>query len=272
MDASSAQAGRYSPADFAARLLSRARIQHARLTELPESVRPRSIDEAYHCQSGVVRQLLDHYGGRIAGYKIACTNTIAQRQLSVDGPFSGNLLSAFCFDSPAHVTADQFFMRVVEAEFGFRMARDLPPISRPRTRDEVAEAVEGVIPGIEIVDSRFNDWTTIGALSLIADNACNAAWVKGDIVADWRNIDLAAQPVKLSVNGKLVREGSGSAVLGHPLNALEWLANSLASRDMGLQAGQFVTTGVTTEVYMGQQGDWITADFGALGTATVVFE
>jgi 2-keto-4-pentenoate hydratase len=53
---------------------------------------------------------------------------------------------------------------------------------------------------------------------------------------------------------------------------LHWLANSLASRDIGLQAGQYVTTGVTTEVYMGQQGDWITADFGSLGTANVVFE
>ena len=270
MEASAAWAERQT--EFAARMLSRARIQHNRIAELPESVRPRSADESYLCQTGVVRQLLEHYGGRIVGYKIACTNTSAQRQLGVDGPFSGTLLSTFCFDSPARVAADQFFMRVVEAEFGFRMARDLPPLSRPRDREEVAAAVEGVIPAIEIVDSRYNDWTSIGAMSLIADNACNAAWVKGELITDWRNIDLAAQAVRLSVNGQVVREGSGSAVLGHPLNALHWLANSLASRDIGLQAGQYVTTGVTTEVYMGQQGDWITADFGSLGTANVVFE
>jgi 2-keto-4-pentenoate hydratase len=180
-------------------------------------------------------------------------------------------MSAFCFDSPALVDAEQFFMRVVEAEFGFRMAHDLPPLSRPRDREEVAAAVEGVIPAIEIVDSRFESWTTIGAVSLIADNACNAAWVRGALLKDWRGIDLAAQAVRVTVNGKLVREGSGSAVLGHPLNALQWLANSLNSRGSSLRAGQYVTTGITTEVYMAERGDRITADFGAVGTAELVF-
>jgi len=241
------------------------------LTELPAAVRPQTIGEAYQCQTGVVEQLVDHYGGQVVGYKIACTNAIAQRQLSVDGPFSGKLLSAFCFNSPARVSAHPFFMRVVEAEFGFRMARDLPPVSRRRDREEVAAAVEGVIPGIEIVDSRFDEWTTIGALSLIADNACNAAWIKGALVTDWRNIDLAAQAVTLTVNDKIVREGSGSAVLGHPLNALEWLANNLAERGMGLRAGEYVTTGVTTEVYMAERGDRIKADFGPVGTVELAF-
>jgi 2-keto-4-pentenoate hydratase len=238
---------------------------------LPDAVRPRSAGEAYDCQDGVVEQLLDHYGGRMIGYKIACTNVIAQRQLSVDAPFFGRLLSAFCFDSPARVDSGQFFMRVVEAEFGFRMARDLPPVSAPRSRDEVADAVEGVIPAIEIVDSRFDDWTTIGAPSLIADNACNAAWVPGPVLTDWRGIDLAAQPVKVWVNGGLERQGSGSAVLGHPLNALHWLVNTLGSRGLGLQSGQYVTTGVTTEVYMAELGDRIRADFGAVGTAELEF-
>lgn len=255
-----------------ARLLAQARINHVRLAELPVPVRPKTTDEAYGCQADVVRQLIDHYGGNVIGYKIACTNTIAQQQLKVDGPFFGNLMSSFCFDSPARVAADQFFMRVVEAEFGFRMAHNLPPISRPRDRDEVAAAVEGVIPAIEIVDSRFNSWTTIGALSLIADNACNAAWVKGALLKNWRGIDLAGQAVRVAVNGKMVREGSGSAVLGHPLNALQWLANSLNSHGLGLLAGQYVTTGVTTEVYMAERGDCITADFGEVGTTEVMFQ
>ena len=67
---------------------------------------------------------------------------------------------------PARIDASQFFMRVVEAEFAFRMARDLPPGSRPHMREEIADAIEGVIPAIEIVDSRFDDWTTIGAPSM----------------------------------------------------------------------------------------------------------
>ncbi len=254
-----------------AQLLAEARINHARLAELPEAVRPRNSGEAYRCQAEVVERLLDHYGGGVVGYKIACTNPIAQRQLSVDGPFCGNLLSSFCCDSPARLPAANFFMRVVEAEFGFRIGHDLPAVPTARSREEVAQAVEGVIPAIEIVDSRFDSWTTIGTMSLIADNACNAHWVKGPLLKDWRHIDLAAQPVRVMVNGKLQREGSGAAVLGNPLNALEWLVNSLSSRGIGLDAGQYITTGVTTEVYMAERGDRIVADFGAVGTAEVEF-
>jgi 2-keto-4-pentenoate hydratase len=259
-----------------AELLSKARIHHKRLPELPEAVRPRTPEEAYRCQEILIQQLLEHYGGEVIGYKIACTNPTAQRQLNVDGPFYGHLISSFCCDSPGLLEAGDFFMRVVEAEFAFRMARDLPPAPEPYQREEVAAAVEGVLPGIEIVDSRFESWTTIGALSLTADNACNAAWVKGSMLeasrGDWRGLDLAAQRVRLTVNGSVLREGAGRNVMGHPLNALLWLVNTLSSRGIGLKASQYVTTGITTEVYMGEQGDVITADFGPVGMAEVTFE
>ena len=252
-------------------LLAQARIKHQRLPELPGSIRPTKAEQAYHVQDGLIDQLLAHYGGTVIGYKVACTNVTAQRQLNVDAPFSGRLLSAFFFESPGRVDASKFFMRVVEAEFAFEMARDLPPISEPRSRDEIAAAVKGVLPGIEIVDSRFDDWTTIGAPSLIADNACNAAWVRGRLITGWKDIDLAAQAVRVTVNGKVLREGAGSNVLGHPLNALEWLVNNLSARGLGLKAGQFVTTGVTTEVYMAERGDRITADFGSVGSVNLEF-
>lgn len=260
-----------------AQLLCDARTKQVRLAALPEAVRPKTPEEAYRCQDLLFQQLLDYYGGEGIGYKIACTNVTAQRQLNVDGPFHGRMMSAFCFDNPprgipTRIAASQFFMRVVEAEFAFRMARDLPPVPADRSNEEVAAAVEGVLPGIEIVDSRFDDWTSIGALSLIADNACHAAWVKGSMIEDWRGIDLAAQTVRLTVNGSLHREGSGRAVLGHPLNALAWLANQLSAQGRGLKAGQYVTTGVTMEVYMGQRGDQITADFGPLGVVGLAFE
>jgi 2-keto-4-pentenoate hydratase len=256
---------------IAAELLAQARITHQRLPELPAAIRPQTPGEAYAVQDGLVDRLLAHYGGSVIGYKIACTNVTAQRQLHVDAPFAGRLLSAFFFENPARVDASKFFMRVVEAEFAFEMARDLPPTATPRSRQEIAAAVKGVIPAIEIVDSRFDDWTTIGAPSLIADNACNAAWVKGRVVTDWQKIDLAAQAARVTVNGKLLREGSGSNVLGHPLHALEWLVHSLSARGLGLKAGHYVTTGVTTEVYMAERGDRITADFGPVGSVDLIF-
>lgn len=255
-----------------AALLARALIGRERLAELPGEARPSNADAAYACQQGVVDRLLEHFGGSLIGYKIACTNEIAQRQLHVDSPFFGRLFSATTYENGAHLDAGGFFMRVMEAEFAFRMAHDLPPTGLPRSREQVAAAVEGVLPGIEIVDSRFDSWTTVGTPSLIADNACHAAWVKGALLGDWRRIDLARQAVRLEINGRLLDTGSGAAVLGHPLNALHWLANALNERGGGLRAGDYVTTGVTTDIYMAGPGDHVRADFGPVGVVELVFE
>jgi 2-keto-4-pentenoate hydratase len=151
------------------------------------------------------------------------------------------------------------------------MARDLSPSATPYTRDQVADAVDGVLAGIEIVDSRYDSWTTVGTPSLIADNACHGAWVHGPLVTDWRSIDLAVQPVELIINGVTKDIGSGAAVLGHPLNALTWLANALSARGRQLQAGDYVTTGVTTDIYLAGPGDEVVADFGRVGRIKVKF-
>jgi len=255
-----------------AALLAEARVNLARMEALPDAARPRTAEEAYACQDLLVDRLRAHYGGELIGYKIACTNKLAQDLLHMPGPFHGKMFSAHSVESPGRLRAADFFMRVMEAEFAFRMARDLPAGGGPFTREQVADAVEGVLPGIETVDSRFTSWTTVGGPSLIADNACHGAWVKGVLVRDWRGIDLAAQRVELLVNGAVIQRGSGAAVLGHPLNALEWLANDLSARGTGLKAGQYITTGVTTDIYLAERGDRVEADFGPVGRVEVQWE
>ncbi len=247
-------------------------IQRARIGELPPVARPTTIEDAYDCQGRLVERLTSHYGGHVIGYKIACTNTIAQRLLKVSEPFYGRLLSSSTFESPATLPASRFVMRVIESEFAFRFARDLPPAARPLDRDQIAAALAGVLPGIEIVDSRFDSWTTVGAPSLIADNAVHGAWVKGALLTDWRDLDLAAEAVELRVNGKVIERGSGKAVLGHPLNALEWLVHRLHERGIALKAGEYVTTGVTTDIYDAQPGDHLIADFGRVGAVELTME
>jgi len=93
-----------------------------------------------------------------------------------------------------------------------------------------------------------------------------AAWIGQPVV-----LQVALGDIKVPLRGKLLREGTGSNVLGHPLNALEWLVNNLSARGLGLKAGQYVTTGVTTEVYMAERGDRITADFGPVGSVQLEF-
>lgn len=257
--------------ETSAQLLAEANLEHRRLQELPIEVRPANDAAAYEAQAKLVPLLLQRIGGKVFGYKIACTNKLAQEQLHVSEPFFGRLLSATSFDSGVKLEADDYFMRVAEAEFAFRMGDDLPAAKGPWSPEQVRDAVAGVLPGVEIVDSRFDDWTNVGTPSLIADNACHAAWIRGQIVRDWRGIDLASTAVRLEVNGTVQGEGSGAAVLGHPLNALHWLANRLNEFGLSLQAGQYVTTGVTTDIYLVEAGDRVAADFGPVGRVEFSF-
>jgi 2-keto-4-pentenoate hydratase len=256
----------------AAQLLLDARIKRQRLVDLPEDLRPADQRQAYHCQERVIDRVIGHYGGETVGYKIACTNALAQELLKSPEPFYGRLLSSFFATSPACFRADDFFMRVIEAEFGFQFAHDLPPAAPPLSREQIADVLSGVLPSIEIVDSRYVTWTNVGVPSLIADNAVHGAWVRGQLIRNWTSLDLAAQAVNLYVNDKLVESGKGSAVMGHPLNALQWLVHRLHSQGTTIKAGEYVTTGVTTNIYMAQKGERVVADFGAVGKVEVSFD
>ena len=239
--------------------------------QIPESCRPDNIASGYAVQEGVVGRLLKKFGGSAVGYKVACTNKLAQELMGTDTPFYGRLLSPFVYKSPARLNAQDFSMRLIEAEFSFQLARDLPQEGAPYDRESVADAVAAILPSIEIVDTRYTVWTEVPLPSIISDNGCNSGWVQGNAIDAWRHIDLASHEVCLKVNGAVKLRGSGAAVLGHPLNPLVWLANTLCEQGKALKSGDLVSTGVCTDIYLAEPGDHIVADFGTLGTAEVSF-
>lgn len=239
---------------------------------LPADAMPHSHEEAYRAQAALVQKLLDHSKGQTIGYKVAATNEAAQKLLHVDAPFFGRLLSSSSSRSPASLPAKGFTVRVVEAEFGFEIGTDVPRQNEPYTKDSIAEFVRAAIPAIEIVDHRFHDWTAVGAASLIADNAIHGAWIAGEPVLDWRGTDLSLQAASVSVNGEVIRTGSGAAVLGHPLNVVAWLANELPRFGLQLCRGDKLTTGTATPVYSANPGDRVVADFGRFGKVEVHFK
>jgi 2-keto-4-pentenoate hydratase len=200
------------------------------------------------------------------GWKIAATSVAGQKHINVDGPLAGRLLKERAFDSGATVPFGANHMRVAEAEFAFRMRRDLTPQWGPYSVDEVVDAAGSLHPAIEIPDSRYDDFTIVGAPQLIADDACAHYFVLGDAAPEsWRAIDLRAHSVKGEVVGKLSRDGVGANVLGDPRVALAWLANELSSLGVTLRAGQVVTTGTCLVPLEIAAGDHVRMDFGALG-------
>ena len=104
-----------------------------------------------------------------------------------------------------------------------------------------------------------------------ADFGTNVAFCHGAWVSDWRSHDLAATAVTLYVNGAEIAQGTGERALGSPLNVAVWLANHLSERQIGVKAGEYVSTGTCTGIKPVRAGDFVVADFGALGTVNASF-
>jgi 2-keto-4-pentenoate hydratase len=253
------------PPMTAAELLAVPRLANRGSADLPAELVPGSLADAYRVQDELVDALIAKRGGRRIGYKIACSNAIAQKLLNVDAPLFGRLMSATTHESPARLRASDFNVRCIEPEFGFEMAEDVP--AGNYDADTIRRFVKNAFPCIELVNHYFRDWTRLGAPLLVADNAIHGAWITGAPFAGWKELDFPSQAVILKVGGKTVQTGSGAAVLGSPLNALAWLANELPRQGAMLRKGDKVSTGVATDVYLARAGDELEADFGALGSA-----
>ncbi len=249
--------------------LRQRRPRGERIAELPEHCRPQTLADGYAIQDEVVARLCAEHGGQRIGWKVACTNAIAQEALAVGHPMFGQLLSHSTSTSPVVLPADAFTTRVIECEFGLRIGRTVPASELPYTAMTIVDHVSEVLPAIEVVDHRFVDWS-LGAPSIAADNAIHGWWVHGaPFQGDWHTLDLATHPLEARIDGELVGEGTGAAVLGHPLNVLAWLANELPRYGHQLVEGDLVTTGVCTDVFSADRPSTVLADFGSLGTVSL---
>lgn len=228
----------------AARRLFDAHQARERFTPLPRELGPQTLEEAYAIQDEFVALRAQRLGG-IAGYKIALSSLEMQRFVGVDQPQAGCMLESTLRASPATVRAADYCRLIVEFEIAARLAEDLPAADAPYSRERVAAAVGAVMPAIELADDRNADYTQLARhpLELIADNSWNEGAVLGHPVEDWRGLDLAAVRGAARINGKAVGEGRGAGALGHPLDALVWVADHLARHRRGLLRGDVVITG-----------------------------
>ena len=240
------------------------------LEALPEGCRPRTRAEGYAIQAFVPGLA----GQALVGWKLAATSLAGQHHIDVSGPLAGRILACAAHRTGATMSLRGNHMRVAEAEFGFVMARDLPPRSAVYSEAEVLAAVGAVVPVIEVPNSRFPDFVRAGEAQLLADLACAGQFAMGDDAgALWRDISFPEHPVQVHLLREgatvLERTGTGAAVLGDPRTALAWLVNELSALGITLEAGQLVSTGTCIEHLPIQAGDRIQADFEILGQVTV---
>ena len=240
----------------------------SRIAALPESCCPRTLAEGYAAQA----ELSALSGWQAVGWKIAATSTAGQKHIGVDGPLAGRLLAGKLHESGAELPAAHLHMAVMEAEFVFRLAEDLPPRGHDYSPQEVVAATAALHLGIEVPDSRFEDFSIVGAPQLIADNACAEFFILGAAAPEsWRDLDLAGHHVSVVINGETAAEGTGANVLGDPRRALAWLANDRITQGEPLRAGEIITTGTCIVPAAIKPGDHVVADYGALGRVSVQF-
>ena len=242
---------------------SRGHIDH-----LARALRPATRAAGYAIQACYERRSTQP----LFGWKIAATSTAGQQHIHVDGPLAGRILAerVIANDGTIDLTGNQ--MRVVEGEFAFRMARDLPPRAAPYSRTEVVAAIATLHPAIEVPDSRFKPFEAAGTAQLIADNACTDYFIPGAAAPEaWRTLDLIHHRVTAQIKGGAQFTGSGSNVLGDPLLALTWIANELSGIGVTLKKGAVVTTGTCFKPFAVAPGDAVEIDFGLIGRVGVRF-
>jgi 2-oxo-3-hexenedioate decarboxylase/2-keto-4-pentenoate hydratase len=235
---------------------------------LPEALRPAGIDEAYAAQEALHALYRGAGRGEIGGAKIAITTPVMQRLMKIGEPCGGAVFASEIHPSPATLRLADFGQVAVECEIAVTLGRDLPG---GKDRAAVEAAIASCHAAIELIDDARAEYGLFDALNLIADNAWNGGLVIGPAVADWRRLDLAALRGRMKVGGRLAGEGVGADVLGHPLNALAWLADMLARRGRPLRAGMVVTTGSIVATQFPKAGETVEVEIEGLGTAIASF-
>jgi len=226
-----------------------------------------SIEDAYKIQLKVVG-LKQQRGQVIVGKKIGLTSKRMQDLLGVYEPDYGHILDRMVVFEGQPMSLSELIQPKVEAEIAFILKKDLkgPGI----TAATVLNATEGVMPAIEVIDSRIRDWK-IKIQDTVADNASSARVILGGKILPAQKLDLRYVGIVLEKNGEIVATGAGAAVLGNPAQSAAWLANKLSEFDVALKAGEIIMSGSLVSAVEVKPNDVIRATFDRLGSVTAKF-
>ncbi len=226
-----------------------------------------TLDDGYAVQRLVHERT--SAGRQRVGRKIGLTSEAVQRQMGVDTPDLGMLHADMAYADGETIPYDRLLQPRIEAEVAFVLGADLPP--RPVTADEVSAAVDHVVAAIEVCASRIADWN-ITLFDTVADNASSGVFVMGDERRTLGEIDdLAAAEMTVTCEGEAVSAGSGAACMGHPVNAVVWLANAMAEQGDPLRAGEIVLSGSLGPLVAADPDSTYEATITGLGSVRAVF-
>jgi 2-keto-4-pentenoate hydratase len=237
---------------------------------LPSALMPADLNEAYQVRQ-IFEEIETKARGAIVGYKIGLTTPIMQQLCGVDEPVYGAIFENEVHHGRAELAADNYCRLGIETEIALRLGEDLPVGGIGGLwRDRAAGAVESCMAAIELLEDLRHDYKRLSAAAMVAANVWNAGIVVGAPVSDWRRLDLAQLTARLSINGREIGSGKGGDVMGNPLNALAWLAETRAAAGTPLRRGTIVMTGSMVPIQFPSAGDRASVAVDGLGSAELV--
>jgi 2-keto-4-pentenoate hydratase len=233
---------------------------------ITDSAADTTVEDAYLIQLELARQQAVS-GELVRGYKVGLGSVAAQRQRGVTHPAFGHLTGGMFFAEHQPIGAEAFIQPRVEPGLAFVIGERLrgPGVT---VADAVA-AVSCVLPALEITDSRIRDWGG-SALDSIADNMSCAGVVLGSTPRRLCDVDLRLAGCVLYRNGEVAYTGAGGVVLGAPINAVVWLANTAGSMGIVIEPGHIVLASSLTNAIEATPGDCVAATIAGLGGVTAV--
>jgi 2-oxo-3-hexenedioate decarboxylase len=222
-------------------------------------------DTAYKAQWHVVEHRLVG-GEEVAGAKLGLTSRVKQRAMKVDTPLYGWVTSGMLVPQGEPVDLDGLIHPRVEPEIAFLLGRDVPV---PATVTGVLAATEAVFAAADVLDSRYRDFR-FALPDVVADNASAGRFLLGPRAVPPADLpDLRLLGCVLRVEGEVAATAAGAATLGHPAEAVAWLADRLAERDQVVRAGMLVFSGGLTDAVPLEPGRSVTVELDGLGTIEV---
>ncbi len=219
------------------------------------------LETAYRVQDETLARRVAR-GEVVTGVKLGLTSRAKQQRMGVDSPLTAWLTDAMTLPSGDPVVVGDLIHPRVEPEIVFVLGRPLrgPGISAA----QALGAVDQVLAGIEVIDSRYRDFR-FRLPDVVADNASSGKVVTGSVSLPPSALDLALEACVLEVDGEVVHTATGAAVQGHPAEALALAANTLGRRGITLEAGWTVFTGGMTDAVAIAPGSHVVASFTHLG-------
>jgi 2-oxo-3-hexenedioate decarboxylase len=236
-------------------------------TKITEDYPDMDWDDAYAIQDEIRRRKVAR-GGRIVGLKAGLTSHAKMKQMGVETPVFGFLADSFAVPEGGECRVAQLIHPKVEPEIAFVTKRAL---KGPGCHiGAVLAATDFVMPGIEVIDSRYRDFK-FDLKSVVADNTSAARFVVGGRPVAVGEVDLRTAGIVLEKNGEPVAFGAGAAVLGHPAAAIAMLANHLGARGEEIPAGSLILSGGITEAVAVQAGDSVCLRIQGMGSVGMRF-